>query len=79
MTVFNGRRAVHDARIHNPVYRRETPKYPSAPERVFDPRVQSPRPRQYYTGSYVKGIATMHKSNAVPVVEGIGTNPKITT
>ncbi len=25
------------------------------------------RPRQVYTGTMVKGIATMHKSNAVPV------------
>lgn len=27
------------------------------------------KPSPVYTGTYVKGIATMHKSNAVPVVD----------
>lgn len=47
-------------------YRRETPKIPSlnggldmTPATLSAPKV--------YTGTKVKGIATMHKSNAVPV------------
>jgi hypothetical protein len=41
------------------------PEYPSAPETVgVAARVESPR----YTGTLVKGIGTMHKSNAVPVI-----------
>lgn len=49
-----------------PSYRRETPNYPSLSNKMvedFAPRKE----RQVYTGTYVKGIATMHKSNAVPV------------
>ena len=47
-------------------YRRETPEYRSAPDTVgAAPRVESPQ----YTGTLVKGIGTMHKSNAVPIVD----------
>ena len=47
-------------------YRRETPEYRSAPDTVgATPRVEPPR----YTGTLVKGIGTMHKSNAVPIVD----------
>lgn len=47
-------------------YRRETPEYASAPDTVgAAPRVDNPR----YTGTFVKGIGTMHKSNAVPIVD----------
>ena len=47
-------------------YRRETPKYRSAPDTVgAAPRVEPPQ----YTGTLVKGIGTMHKSNAVPIVD----------
>jgi len=47
-------------------YRRETPEYRSAPDTVgVAARVESP----HYTGSLVKGIGTMHKSNAVPIID----------
>ena len=46
-------------------YRRETPVYASASGTAgVAPRVDSPR----YTGTLVKGIGTMHKSNAVPII-----------
>lgn len=62
----------------NPRYARDTPNYPSAPSGAFDPSVQKRHTSQRYTGTLVKGIATMHKSNPIPVTSGIGTNPKIT-
>ena len=47
-------------------YRRETPEYRSASDTVgVAPRVDS----MQYTGRLVKGIGTLHKSNAVPVVD----------
>lgn len=43
---------------------RETPKYPSLPfSGGFGAKKESP----VYTGTKIKGIGTMHKSNAVPV------------
>ena len=46
-------------------YRRETPEYRSASGTTgVAARVESPR----YTGTFVKGIGTLHKSNAVPVI-----------
>ena len=46
-------------------YRRETPEYRSASDTVgIAARMESPR----YTGTLVKGIGTLHKSNAVPVI-----------
>ena len=46
-------------------YRRETPVYASASGTAgVAARVDAPR----YTGTLVKGIGTMHKSNAVPVI-----------
>jgi hypothetical protein len=47
-------------------YRRETPDYPSCSNQIggFAPKKESPK----YTGTLIKGIATMHKSNAVPVI-----------
>lgn len=50
-------------------YRRETPDYPSVDAAAshnssgLTPRKES----QKYTGTYIKGIATMHKSNLIPV------------
>jgi len=43
-------------------------KYPSLGD-GFGPRgaVAAPRERNEYTGTLIKGIATMHKSNLVPV------------
>ena len=48
-----------------PSYRRETPNYPSLSNKMegFAPRKE----RQVYTGDKIIGIATMHKSNAVPI------------
>ena len=46
-------------------YRRETPTYASASGTAgVAARVEPPR----YTGTLVKGIGTMHKSNAVPII-----------
>ena len=60
------------ARPHKPVqrskvptYRRETPDIPSLGE---DPGVALKQDPKKYTGTLVKGVATMHKSNAVPVI-----------
>jgi hypothetical protein len=48
-----------------PAYVRETKQYPSVDTGVGNTsRKDSPR----YTGTLVKGIATMHKSNAVPIL-----------
>ena len=47
-------------------YRRETPEYRSSSDtNGVAPRVDS----MQYTGRLVKGIGTMHKSNAVPVID----------
>lgn len=43
---------------------RETPKIPSLP---FSGGACTKSPDKVYTGTMIKGIATMHKSNAVPV------------
>ena len=46
-------------------YRRETPTYQSgALSKGFAPFPE----KKEYTGTLVKGIATLHKSNAVPVI-----------
>jgi hypothetical protein len=47
-------------------FHRETPNYPSCSNTIagYAPRKES----QKYTGTYIKGIATMHKSNAIPIV-----------
>lgn len=46
-------------------FRRETPNYASSSGTAgVAPRVDAPR----YTGTLVKGIGTMHKSNAVPII-----------
>jgi hypothetical protein len=47
------------------VYRRETPKINSLPFTAGPCTKAEP---QKYTGTLIKGIATMHKSNAVPVL-----------
>ena len=47
-------------------YRRDTVHYPSRPDTVgVAARVESPQ----YTGTLVKGIGTMHKSNAIPIID----------
>lgn len=44
--------------------RRETPNYPSLP---FTGGPCLKAPDKVYTGNAIKGIGTMHKSNAVPI------------
>jgi len=44
--------------------RGDTPKIPSLP---FTGGVCALKPNPVYTGSSIKGIGTMHKSNAVPI------------
>lgn len=46
-------------------YRRETPNYPSRDDGIGSTARIEP---QKYTGTLVKGISTMHKSNAVPII-----------
>ena len=47
------------------VYRRETQEYKSAEmSSAVAARTEPPK----YTGSLVKGIGTMHKSNAIPII-----------
>jgi hypothetical protein len=48
-------------------YRRETKYYPSLT--TTSPAHATAKPeRKEYTGTLIKGIATMHKSNAVPII-----------
>ena len=48
----------------NPAYRRTTPHYPSHDSGS----VNTLKPvEQEYTGTYVRGIGVLHKSNLVPV------------
>ena len=54
--------------------RAEAERYPSRSDVVGHSNAGSKVESQKYTGDYVIGIATMHKSNAVPV-----TNPKHAT
>lgn len=48
-------------------YVRETPDYPSVSAAPSADSCSKPT-RTKYTGTLVKGIATMHKSNAVPII-----------
>ena len=50
----------------NDVYRRETKHYASLDTGAGIAVKSEPK---VYTGTLVKGIATMHKSNAVPVID----------
>ena len=54
-------------------YRQQTKDYASLSEETI-PDVCAKKERPVYTGSYIIGVATMHKSNAVPV--GRGDDPK---
>jgi len=42
--------------------------YPSLALDMSDPNACSKKEPQKYTGTLIKGIATMHKSNAVPII-----------
>lgn len=55
------------------VFRRTTPNYPSRSETSI-PGNGTKKESPVYTGDYIVGIATMHKSNLVPV--GRGDDPK---
>lgn len=47
-------------------FRRETPEYKSVDTGAgYTPKIEP----QKYTGTLVKGISTMHKSNAVPIID----------
>lgn len=48
------------------MFRRSTPNYPSVDSGA---NATARKENQKYTGTLVKGIATMHKSNAVPVID----------
>ena len=50
-------------------YRRETPNYPSMEMTLASAGQGTKKESQKYTGTLIKGIATMHKSNAVPVID----------
>jgi hypothetical protein len=50
-------------------YRRETPNYPSMEMSMASAGSGTKKESPKYTGTLIKGIATMHKSNAVPVID----------
>lgn len=56
-------------------YSRETPNYPSLSDTSLKDHKKNltnacaKKEANVYTGNLIKGIATMHKSNAVPVVD----------
>jgi len=61
------RRAMESGTYQSPKtepYRRETPKIASLP---FTAGPCTKAPDKVYTGTMIKGIGTMHKSNAVPI------------
>lgn len=50
--------------LHSEGYRRPSPVIPSGDGIAYTP---SNTDRKEYTGTFVKGISTLHKSNSVPV------------
>ena len=52
--------------VRSEPYRRETPVYKSLDSGIHDTQKKE---RMNYTGTLVKGISTMHKSNAVPIID----------
>lgn len=54
------------AYIPEKVFVRETPNYPSLSDYVGG--VATKKEPMKYTGTLIKGIATMHKSNAIPII-----------
>lgn len=56
-----------EAYVPAKTYIRETPNYPSVTSAPSAESCAKPT-RVAYTGTLVKGIATMHKSNAVPII-----------
>lgn len=55
-------RAVNPYRL-SPFYE-DAKKYPSASPKKLN---TSRKERMEYTGTYIKGIGTMHKSNSIPI------------
>jgi hypothetical protein len=55
---------VKKAPMHAESLRRESPKIPSGDGMAYTPMSKAPKE---YTGTFVKGISTLHKSNSVPV------------
>jgi len=47
-------------------YRRETPVYKSHDSGTHNTQIKE---KVNYTGTLIKGISTMHKSNAVPIID----------
>lgn len=66
-TYRKSRKTLHGVPATTPKpYRREVPEYPSrATTASVAPRTEPKR----YTGTLVKGIGVMHKSNAIPVID----------
>ena len=62
-TKTSTRGGVHVPQRNN--FRRSVPEYPSHTDTVGVAARVEP---QQYTGTLVKGIGTMHKSNAVPII-----------
>jgi hypothetical protein len=59
---------INKAYIPPAVYRRDTPNVPSFTASVVSANATKRTEPRKYTGTLIKGIATMHKSNAVPVI-----------
>jgi hypothetical protein len=51
-----------------PTYKKQENKYPSADMRKANPNATARNESPVYSGTLIKGICTMHKSNAVPVI-----------
>jgi len=63
----SSRRTIRAVQSNSPEpYRRETPEYRSASDTTGVAARHDP---MQYTGNLVKGIGTLHKSNAVPVID----------
>lgn len=52
--------------VQSEPYRRETPVYKSCDSGTLNTQIKE---KLNYTGTLVKGIGTMHKSNAIPVID----------
>lgn len=52
--------------VRSGVYRRETPNYPSVVSKS-DVHAAEKQDKNHYTGDKLIGLATMHKSNLVPI------------
>lgn len=62
---FPSRKESFKPYVQEKTFRRETPDIPSLGMGIG---VATKKESQKYTGTLIKGIATMHKSNAVPII-----------